>query len=203
MRAGRTRASGGTTRPAGQVHGDGIEMYMPNDPMDVIDRVLAEHADALADELSARVGMTPEEAKRLVGEAGPDLIESCRWQEAELSLRELTSPRVVRDLLEGMSGSAVAARVGLPPRRAWAALRVLVPAVVRAAAGSVESDLPRPESPVRGSDSSGNVRFEIGFGLSFETGNGAPHRRGGAAGEPRAHAFRHPVFGALFPLPGR
>lgn len=102
--------------------------------MDPLERVLTEEADELVDQVRVRAGLTEEEARRFVTTAREDLLASYRWRAAELPTTELASPHVVRDILEGISGRAVAARVGLSQRRTWDGLRALVPAAVRTVA---------------------------------------------------------------------
>lgn len=170
--------------------------------MDPLERVLKERVDELADEVAARVGLSPHEAKRFVEQAGFDLMASYRWQAADLSSAEMASPGVVRDLLAGISGRAVADRVGLSPGRTWDGLRALVPAVLESVARCDAADLPvdGPRPTPNGSGSRGDTdrRFDIGFGLFFEQGGGDD-----ASGSPRPRSFRHPIFDRLFPVPGR
>jgi len=102
--------------------------------MDTIERILSEQGPKLASRLEREVGFSHDEALRFVERAGSALIASYRWQEPDLSGSPMTSPRVVRDLLAGISGRCVARTVGLSQERAWQGLRALVPAVARSAA---------------------------------------------------------------------
>lgn len=142
--------------------------------MDVLEEVLKEKVEELAEHVQAEAGLTREEALRLVEQARPALLESYRWQVA----RPPASPRfrsppgpdhLARDLLEGVSGRQVAARVGISPARGWEGLRALVPAVLDRIAGSdhegssiAERMRPSPAgAPVRRLDA---ARLAVGVG---------------------------------------
>lgn len=99
--------------------------------MDTIKRTLSEQGPKLASCLQREVGFSHEEARNFVERAGAALLASYHWQEPELAGSEITSPRVVSDLLAGISGRCVAESVGLSQARAWEGLRALVPAVAR------------------------------------------------------------------------
>lgn len=113
--------------------------------MNVLEKVLREGVEELAEHVRAEVGLTHEEARRLVEQARPALLESYRWQVA----RPAASPRfrsppgrdhLARDLLEGVSGREVAARAGISPTRGWEGLRALVPAVLDRIAASDQEE---------------------------------------------------------------
>lgn len=144
--------------------------------MDVLDKVLQERVEELAEHVRAEVGLTHEEARRLVEQARPALLESYRWQVT----RPAASPRfrsppgpdhLARDLLEGVSGREVAARAGISATRGWDGLRALVPAVLDRVArsadeGSSIAERMRPSAPEGSSWRRLDVdRLSVGFGL--------------------------------------
>lgn len=102
--------------------------------MDLLEKVLSERADELTEAVREQTGLSPSEARKLVEEAGDDLVASYRWQGADLSTARLDSPLVARSVLGFIRGRAVAKRVGLSQGRAWDGIRALVPAVLETAA---------------------------------------------------------------------
>ena len=102
--------------------------------MDLLEKVLSERLDELAAAVSDETGLSPTDARKLVAEAGGDLVESYRWQGADLRTASLDSPLVARSVLGFIRGRAVAERVGIPQGRTWDGIRFLVPAVLERAA---------------------------------------------------------------------
>lgn len=188
----------GNRRPGGR---HGVRRHERKARMEVLEKVLQESVEELAEHVRAEVGLTHEEARRLVEQARPALLESYRWQVA----RPAATPRfrsppgpdhLARDLLEGMSGREVAARVGISATRGWDGLRALVPAVLDRVARSAEegSAIARRMRP-SGSEGSSERRLDadrlsVGFGLFVE---GVPRPRVDGRGGP----FGHPIFDRL------
>ena len=119
------RASGGTLCEVAPVRGE---------TLDLLEKVLSERLDELAAAVSDETGLSPTDARKLVAEAGGDLVESYRWQGADLRTASLDSPLVARSVLGFIRGRAVAERVGIPQGRTWDGIRFLVPAVLERAA---------------------------------------------------------------------
>jgi len=161
--------------------------------MDVLERVITEKADELIEVLILDVGLSRRQSEVFLDEAGAALVASYRWQAEEIRHDGLASPSTVRNLLAGISGRALANRVGLPTETAWDGLRALVPAVVRAGTA---------EGSTRGGGGfsrtrrlrSEDVRFDIGFGLTLDLGGFASRRPAGSAG---SGFVSHPVFDLL------
>lgn len=132
--------------------------------MDILERVLNEKSSELVHVLTVDTGMSRNQAELFLREAGPALIDSYRWQAEELAPEGLASPTAVRDLLSGISGRALAPKVGLSSERTWDGLRSLVPAVVRSGARTSErggargrgvgAEHPRFRYIMRGADAS-------------------------------------------------
>ncbi len=102
--------------------------------MDLLEKVLSERIDELTEAVREQTGLSPSEARKLVEEAGDDLVASYRWQGADLRTSRLDSPLVARSVLGFIRGRAVAERLGLSQGRTWDGIRVLVPAVLETAA---------------------------------------------------------------------
>ena len=131
--------------------------------MDLLRSVLEKRAVDLASALTARAGLTREEAERFVPEAGTDLIESWRWQASKLDEEDVAAESNVQELLRGIGAKRIASKVGLTAEATWSGLRAFVPLVMRFAG---EGAVPRsggdggPEGHSEGFES-----LEIGFGL--------------------------------------
>lgn len=132
--------------------------------MDILERVLNEKSSELVQVLTVDTGMSRSQAELFLREAGPALIDSYRWQAEGLAPDGLASPTAVRDLLSGISGRALAPKVGMSSERTWDGLRSLVPAVVRSGARTgerggargrgVSAEHPRFRYIMRGADAS-------------------------------------------------
>ena len=190
----------------------GVRPDRKEDGMDLVEKVLEERAEELAETVRAEAGLTAGEAHRLVEQATPDLVASFRWKAEG---RESSSPRfrsppgrayLVRDLLDAMSGRAVAEKVGIPVNRGWDGLRALVPAVLdrlaeraRAEAGShgeAEGGSGEEQIDAGGGVDGRGVSDGLGMGVGlFLEGIEAPGRwRSGRGGD-----FGHPIFDYLPP----
>jgi hypothetical protein len=173
--------------------------------MDILEKVLTEQSGELIRLLTFETGMSRGQAEVFLREAKEALLDSYHWQVDELGSDGLSSPSAVRDLLAGMSGRALAAKVGMSAERTWDGLRALVPAVVycgAAARWASSADLPSdPPRRVRRLEAEGTGRFDIGFGLSFEF----PRTEGTSDRARRSSdtaGFTHPIFGRLLAGPG-
>lgn len=102
--------------------------------MDLLEKVLSERVDELAAAVSEQTGLSPTDARKLVEAAGGDLVESYRWQGADLRASRLDSPLVARSVLGFIRGRALAERLGMSQGLTWDGIRVLVPAVLETAA---------------------------------------------------------------------
>jgi len=130
--------------------------------MDLLRSVLEERAVDLASELTARAGLTREEAERFVPEAGTDLIESWRWQANKLDEEDVAAESNVQELLRGIGAKRIASKVGLTAEATWSGLRAFVPLVMRFAG---EGAGPRTGGGGPEGHSEGFESLEIGFGL--------------------------------------
>lgn len=191
---------GGSRRPGGRRGG---RRHQRKAQMDVLDKVLREELEELTEHVRAQVGLTRDEARRLVEQARPALLDSYRWRVA----RPAATPRfrsppgadhLARDLLDGISGREVAEKAGIPATRGWEGLRALVPAVLDRVArsdheGSALAERMRPSSSDASSERSLDAdRLAVGFGLFVE---GVPRPR--ADGSGRGRPFGHPIFDRL------
>lgn len=115
--------------------------------MEHLQRVLEERSGDITAHVVRRQGFSPETAGRFVQEAGPDLLESWRWQASSLQVEDLATWSNVQRLLGGMHANALARALGMPPAEVWQALRVFVPKVLLLARRSTLSVA--PQSPLR------------------------------------------------------
>lgn len=130
--------------------------------MDIVQKVLSEQSSELVQVLTRDTGMSRRQAELFLREAGPALVASYRWQEEELAPEGLASPTAARDILSGISGRALAPKVGLSSERTWDGLRSLVPAVVRSGA----HDPSASSSGASGSGGGDGAKpFRVGFDL--------------------------------------
>ena len=97
--------------------------------MDRLERLLHERSAQLVEHVAGDAGMTRDEAAAFLTAAGPDLVESYRWQsESWANTGDLTAQ--AREVLAVMNARKIGPRAGMCPERTWAGLRALVPAVL-------------------------------------------------------------------------
>jgi hypothetical protein len=97
--------------------------------MDRLERLLHERSDQLVDRVACDAGMSRDEAVAFLSAAGPDLIESYRWQ-SESWANTGDHRAQAREVLAIMNARKIGPRAGLSSERTWAGLRCLVPAVL-------------------------------------------------------------------------
>lgn len=95
-----------------------------------LEQVLHRDSGTLIRELTAETGMSIPQAEEFFRVAGSALLASYLWQIDDLPEQAITSPAVRRELLAGISGRTVSARVGLPAEQTWNGLRYLVSAAL-------------------------------------------------------------------------
>jgi hypothetical protein len=181
--------------------------------MDLLRSVLEERAVDLASALTVKAGLTTEEARRFVPEAGTGLIESWRWQASTLDKEDVAAESNVQELLRGIGAKRIASRVGLTTEATWSGLRAFVPMVMRLAGEGVR----RMKGGDRGSEGGGEgfESLEIGFGLRLvrrttdrmgwtEVMSRDPGP-GDDSGDPTASwsPIEHAIFGYGLRAPGR
>jgi hypothetical protein len=164
--------------------------------MDIVQKVLTEKSSELVQVLTRDTGMSRRQAERFLREAGPALIDSYRWQEEELAPEGLASPTAARDILSGISGRALASKVGMSSERTWDGLRSLVPAVVRSGARARTMRSPSGSPGWDGTGGSVDVARRVGIGIDRYVD---PRRSGSTNGEAGGHP-PHPSF--RFTSPG-
>jgi hypothetical protein len=111
--------------------------------MDRLRNVLGRQSGYLARALEVHAGLEEPAATRFVQIAGADLIESYRWQKADIDVRDLADPSNARDLLSGAYAARIADEVGLSRSQVWDALRAFVPRVLQLASAASRSETPR------------------------------------------------------------
>jgi len=110
--------------------------------MDRLRTVLGRKSGYLARAIEVHAGLEEPLARRFVQIAGADLIESYRWQEADIEERDLADPSNARDLLSGAYAAHIADEVGLSRPQVWDALRAFVPRVLQLASAASRSETP-------------------------------------------------------------
>lgn len=174
--------------------------------MDLLRSVLEKKAVDLESALTAKAGLTAEEARRFVPEAGTDLIESWRWQANELDTEDVAAASNVRALLRGIGAKRIASRVGLTAEATWNGLRAFVPMVMELARDGLDRSGGGEREP-RGEPGPFET-LEFGFGLRLvrrsSESSGWPEIRKGIAlrwggehlGGPRPWSpLEHAIFG--------
>lgn len=178
--------------------------------MDLFEQALTENSAELLGVLTDQAGFTVTEAEAFLREAAPVLLESYAWQSARPDTVQVGPWGTVQALLSGISGRALAPRVGLSSARTWDGLRALVPAVLRSTGeetagpeASAAGALPRECHAKAGSSQSRDddaVRFDIGFGLTLDRCISSTMH--GEATSGSAIGDTHPIFGHLQSLRG-
>lgn len=97
--------------------------------MDRLERVLTERSSELIQSLTGSVGFSSGQAELFLREAGPELVETWRWQASDESASSTPTSSGFRNLLALMNGRTLAPRVGLSSARTWEGLRALVVAM--------------------------------------------------------------------------
>jgi len=111
--------------------------------MDRLRNILGRKSGHLARALEVHAGLEEPQATRFVQVAGADLIESYRWQKADIEERDLADPSSARDLLSGAYAAYIADEVGLSRSQVWDALRAFVPRVLQLASAASLAETPR------------------------------------------------------------
>ena len=112
--------------------------------MDRLERLLHERSDQLAEHVAGDAGMSRDEAVAFLRAAGPDLVESYRWQ-SESWANTGDHGAQAREVLAIMNARKIGPSAGLSSERTWAGLRCLVPAVL--GGEHVFDGLPDPMDP--------------------------------------------------------
>jgi hypothetical protein len=117
--------------------------FSRGDWMERLQLVLEYRTRDLVNVLVRRTGLDPDTAARFVATAGPDLLESWRWQSSRLDLEHLPTWSNVQRLLGGIHANAIAVDLEIRPADVWRGLRTFVPQVLlmadRASTGSSTS----------------------------------------------------------------